>query len=156
LRAICFTAFLQFGLLPGERVGFASAANIRNILVRVTGGSPSLIDGLIYTDSANVNLFLINPSGIQFGANAQLDVGGRNRGSFVATTVDALVWPNGGQFSATNPGGANSLLTITGDPVDFCLNCNRLHQSSVPVTRWVYLGQSLLLLGGDVRWRAEF
>lgn len=56
-----FHSFFQFGLLPGEGVNFASAANIRNILVRVTGGSPSLIDGLIFTQSLNVNLFLINP-----------------------------------------------------------------------------------------------
>ncbi|MBD2126949.1 filamentous hemagglutinin N-terminal domain-containing protein [Microcoleus sp. ZQ-A2] len=146
-----FHSFGQFGLLLGERVGFASAANIRNILVRVTGGSPSLIDGLIYTDSANVNLFLINPSGIQLGSNAGLDVGGRNRGSFVATTVDALVWPNGGQFSATNPSGANSLLTITGDPGGF------LSQSRAPAplvssgnALGVVRGQSLLLLGGNV------
>jgi filamentous hemagglutinin family protein len=151
-----FHSFSQFGLLPGERVGFASAANIRNILVRVTGGSPSLIDGLIYTDSANVNLFLINPSGIQFGANAQLDVGGRNRGSFVATTVDTLVWPNGGQFSATNPGGANSLLTITGDPGGFLSQL----QPPAPIVSsgnalGVFRGQSLLLLGGDVKVEGE-
>ena len=147
-----FHSFGQFGLLRGERVDFASAANIRNILVRVTGGSSSLIDGLIYTDSANVNLFLINPSGIQFGSNARLDVGGRNRGSFVATTVDALVWPNGGQFSATNPSGADSLLTITGDPGGF-LSQSR---SPAPIVSsgsglGVVRGQSLLLLGGDVK-----
>jgi filamentous hemagglutinin family protein len=147
-----FHSFFQFGLRPDERVGFASAANIRNILVRVTGGSPSLIDGLIFTQSLNVNLFLINPSGIQFGSNAQLVVGGRNRGSFVATTVDTLVWPNGGQFSATNPSGANSLLTITGDPGGFLSQL----QPPAPIVSsgnvlGVARGQSLLLLGGDVK-----
>jgi filamentous hemagglutinin family protein len=147
-----FHSFFQFGLLPGERVGFASAANIRNILVRVTGGSPSLIDGQIVTQSLNVNLFLINPSGIQFGANAQLLVGGTNRGSFAATTADTLVWPNGGQFSATNPAGANSLLTLVGDPGGFLY---QLKQPAPIVSSGnalgVFRGQSLLLLGGDVR-----
>jgi filamentous hemagglutinin family protein len=147
-----FHSFDQFGLLLGERVDFASAADIRNILVRVTGGSPSLIDGRISTQSTNVNLFLINPSGIQFGANARLEVGGPNRGSFVATTADTLVWPNGGQFSTTNPGGANSLLTLVGDPGGFLY---QLKQSAPIVSSSnvldVYRGQSLLLLGGDVR-----
>lgn len=147
-----FHSFFQFGLLAGERVGFASTPNIRNILVRVTGGSPSLIDGLIFTQSLNVNLFLINPSGIQFGANAQLVVGGPNRGSFVATTADTLVWPNGGQFSATNPSGANSLLSITGDPGGFLYQL----QPPAPIVSsgnalGVFRGQSLLLLGGDVK-----
>jgi filamentous hemagglutinin family protein len=90
-----FHSFGRFGLDTGEAAIFISAANIRNILSRVTGGSPSVIDGLIFTESPSVNLFLINPSGILFGPNARLDVGGATRGSFVATTVDALVWSNG-------------------------------------------------------------
>ncbi len=146
-----FHSFEKFNLDRGEVADFESAANIQNILSRVTGGSPSSINGLILTDSANVNLFLINPSGIQFGPNARLDVGGTTRGSFVATTVDALVWPNGSQFSATNPGGANSLLTIVGDPSGFIAS-QRMPQP-ITVSRSilkVYEGQSLLLLGGDV------
>ena len=146
-----FHSFGKFNLDRGEVADFQSAANIRNILSRVTGGSPSSINGLIATESYNVNLFLINPSGIQFGPNARLDVGGTTRGSFVTTTVDALVWPNGSQFSATNPGGANSLLTIVGDPSGF-LTSQRMPQL-ITVSRSilrVYEGQSLLLLGGDV------
>jgi hypothetical protein len=33
-------------------------------------------------------------------------------GSFAATTLDSLIWPNGEQFSASGPGSAESLLTI--------------------------------------------
>jgi filamentous hemagglutinin family protein len=125
--------------------------DIRNILSRVTGGSASMIDGLISTNSANVNLFFINPSGIVFGPNARLDVGGSTRGSFVATTVDALVWSNGSQFSATNPGGASSLLTIVGDPSGFLSTLRTpppidVNRSTLRVSQ----GQSLLLLGGNV------
>ena len=148
-----FHSFGQFGLDSGEAAIFQSTANIRNILSRVTGGSPSFIDGLIATTSSSVNLFLINPSGIVFGPNASLDVGGVTRGSFVATTVDALVWPNGGQFSATNPRGPRSLLTLVGDPSGF-LSLQRPPQPIVvrALSRdfSVYQGQSLLLLGGDV------
>jgi len=148
-----FHSFGQFGLDTGEAAIFQSTANIKNILSRVTGGSPSLIDGSIATTSRSVNLFLINPSGILFGPNASLYVGSVTRGSFVATTVDALVWPNGGQFSATNPGDSGSLLTLVGDPSGF-LSLQRPPQPIVVRALSqgfsVYQGQSLLLLGGDV------
>jgi filamentous hemagglutinin family protein len=148
-----FHSFGKFNLDAGETAYFYSDSSIRNILTRVTGGSQSLIDGLIYTNSGNVNLFLINPSGIVFGPNARLDVGYTRRGSFVATTVDALVWPNGGRFSATNPEGPNSLLTIVGDPGGFLSSQRQLQpivvRSGTPGLS-VYLGQSLLLLGGNV------
>jgi filamentous hemagglutinin family protein len=148
-----FHSFWQFNLNTGEKARFQSDANITNIFSRVTGGSPSFIDGLISTQSRSVNLFLINPSGIVFGPNASLDVGSATRGSFVATTVDALVWSNGGQFSATNPGDSRSLLTLVGDPSGF-LSLQRPPQSIVVRALSpdfsVYQGQSLLLLGGDV------
>ncbi|MBD2595927.1 S-layer family protein [Nostoc spongiaeforme FACHB-130] len=146
-----FHSFGQFSLNQGERANFQSNANIRNIFSRVTGGSPSNINGLIFTQSGNVNLYLINPSGIVFGPNARLDVGSSSRGSFIATTADALVWSNGTQFSATNPGGTSSLLTIVGDPSGFLFN----HRPPQPIrvsgsSLGVFEGQSLLLLGGDV------
>lgn len=146
-----FHSFGRFNLDTGEIARFTSTPTIRNILARITGGSRSNIDGLIITQSPNVNLFLINPSGITFGPNAQLSIGGVNRGSFIATTTDALVWPNGAQFSATNPGGAGSLLTIVGDPSGFIATQRspaaievRGSQLNVPS------GQSFLLLGGNV------
>ncbi|MBD1881828.1 filamentous hemagglutinin N-terminal domain-containing protein [Coleofasciculus sp. FACHB-T130] len=147
-----FHSFGKFSLNAGEVAGFSSAANIQNILSRVTGGSPSLINGSIFTDQP-VNFFLINPSGIHFGPKAQLNVGSTTRGSFVATTLDALVWADGSQFSATNPEGASSLLTMVGDPSGFISS-----QLPKPIvgsasTLKVAENQTLLLLGGDVSWK---
>ncbi|AFY41519.1 filamentous hemagglutinin N-terminal domain-containing protein [Nostoc sp. PCC 7107] len=145
-----FHSFGRFSLNTSESAVFQSAGEIRNILSRVTGGLPSRIDGLIRTDSNNVNLFLINPSGIVFGPNARLDVGGSTRGSFIATTADAIVWGNNSQFSATNPGGVNSLLTIVGDPSGFLFNrppqAIAVNGSELSVDQ----SQSLLLLGGKI------
>ena len=42
-----FHSFEKFSIDAHESAGFQSAANIRNILLRVTGNSPSLIDGRI-------------------------------------------------------------------------------------------------------------
>jgi large exoprotein involved in heme utilization and adhesion len=52
------------------------------------------------------NLYLINPAGMMFGPNAQLDV----QGSFHASTADTLRFSDGSQFNARNP--ADSALTI--------------------------------------------
>jgi filamentous hemagglutinin family protein len=151
VRSNLFHSFGRFNLSTGESATFQSDASIRNIFSRVTGGSPSTINGLIATESRNVNLFLINPSGIVFGPNASLNVGSATRGSFVSTTTDALVWANGGQFSATNPGGPSSLLTLVGDPSGF-LSSLRSPQpiTSSGNTLKVPDGQSLLLLGGNI------
>ncbi|AFY44913.1 filamentous hemagglutinin N-terminal domain-containing protein [Nostoc sp. PCC 7107] len=145
-----FHSFGSFSLDSREIANFQSGSDIRNIFSRVTGGSPSFINGLIFTQSASVNLFFVNPSGIIFGPNARLDVGGSTRGSFVATTADALVWSNGSQFSATNPGGTSSLLTIVGDPSGFLSVQRPQSIFAIGSTLNVYQGQSLLLLGGDI------
>jgi filamentous hemagglutinin family protein len=155
-----FQSFGRFNLNTGESANFQSLPNIRNILSRVTGGSTSFIDGRIFTQSRNVNLFFINPSGIIFGPNASLNVGSATRGSFIATTANALVWANGSQFSATNPGNATSLLTIVGDPSGFLSTLRTPPPINVSGSTLAngssffsnpYNGQSLLLVGGDVK-----
>ncbi|MEX0271684.1 filamentous hemagglutinin N-terminal domain-containing protein [Leptolyngbyaceae cyanobacterium UHCC 1019] len=148
-----FHSFNRFNLSNGESAVFQSGGTIRNILSRVTGGNASLIDGLIQTQSTNVNLFLINPQGIIFGSNAKLDIGGTGgRGSFVATTTDSLVWGNDPtrQFNARTPGGADSLLTLVGDPSGFLVGQTRPGAIAVNGSQLnVFPNQRLLFLGGD-------
>lgn len=146
-----FHSFGRFNLTANEAAVFFSNPSIRNILARVTGGSPSNIDGLIFTQRQAVNLYLLNPSGIVFGPNAQLNIGTASRGSFVASTLESLVWADGSQFSATNPAGPSSLLTIVGDPSGF-LATQRTPGAIAVSSRamGVYPGQGLLLLGGAV------
>ncbi len=100
-----FHSFEQFSIPTGNTVFFNNAPNIENIINRVTGNNLSNIDGIIST-LGEANLFLINPNGIIFGANAQLDIGG----SFLATTADSLVFSDGTIFSAVQPN--NPILTI--------------------------------------------
>ncbi len=143
-----FHSFEKFNLDRNEAAIFQSTANIRNILSRVTGGSPSLINGLIFTQSSSVNLFLINPSGIIFGPNASIDVGGASRGSFVATTADAIQFGSIAAFVASTSQTDVSLLRI--NPSAFLFNqlAARPITSQAPLE--VYEGQSLLLVGGNV------
>ena len=54
----------------GSEAIFNNSVNIQNIITRVTGSTASNINGVIKSN-AGANLFLINPSGIIFGANAK-------------------------------------------------------------------------------------
>jgi filamentous hemagglutinin family protein len=152
-----FHSFAKFNLDSNEAAIFQSNPTIQNILSRVTGGNQSVIDGLIRTNSG-VNLFFINPSGIIFGQNARLDVGG----SFVASTADALQFGNLGYFSATEKNVPTPLLTIK--PSAFLFNqikaASIVNKSVAPAGQTpagsplsglrVPDGQSLRLVGGDV------
>lgn len=111
-RANLFHSFFQFGLDSGQIANFISPAQVRNILGRVSGGKPSLINGLIQVTGSNANLFLINPAGIIFGANATLNV----PAGFTATTATGIGFDNNHWFNAI---GANDYRTLVGTPSQF-------------------------------------
>ncbi|MBC1221411.1 S-layer family protein [Nostoc sp. UCD121] len=106
-----FHSFQQFSVPTGGSATFdlVNTPNISTIFSRVTGGNISNIDGLIQTINSNnsVSLLLINPNGIIFGANAQLNIGG----SFIGTTANSIKFTDGIEFSAINS-QATPLLSI--------------------------------------------
>ncbi len=147
-----FHSFSSFNIGAGQSVYFQNPNGIRNIISRVTGGSPSNIEGTLGVSGGTANLFLLNPNGILFGGNARLDVGG----SFVATTATAIQFGTQGVFSSSAPTSPR-LLTV--NPSAFWFN-QAVHgaiinRSTIPLNAGgqglqVPDGKSLLLLGGDV------
>ena len=109
-----FHSFEEFSVPNNGTASFNNAVNIQNIIGRVTGGEVSNINGLIKANGS-ANLFLINPSGIVFGENARLDIGG----SFVGSTADAIGFGKDNFFSASNPGNSSSLLEVSPDALFF-------------------------------------
>lgn len=96
-----FHSFREFNVREGQQVLFTNPGGVLDILGRVTGGNASQILGQLGVEGS-ANLFLLNPNGIVFGPNAQLDVSG----AFTATTADAFTFGDGLEFSATNPNAA--------------------------------------------------
>jgi len=145
-----FHSFQDFNLQSHESATFSGSNNVSNIISRVTGGHSSNIDGLIRSTIPNADMYFLNPYGIMFGPNAQLDV----QGSFHASTADYLHLRDGGRFDARHPN--ESLLTVapieafgflTDTPAPITVQSANL---SVPFAKTLSLIGGELLMDGDL------
>lgn len=163
-----FHSFKEFSIPTGSEAFFKNTTNgdrIDNIITRVTGGSISNIDGLI-RENYGANIIFINPNGIHFGPNAQLNIGG----SFLGSTASSVKFADGVEFSATNP-QTRPLLTIS-VPVGLQFRQNPgtirvqgttqaftvsdpifspVKRTSTSIGLGVHPNQTLALVGGDIR-----
>ena len=149
-----FHSFSEFNVEDGGSVFFDLQNNtdIINIFTRVTGTNSSSIlgtlgvlqDALNSDALGNANLFLLNPNGITFGQNANLQL----NGSFFATTADGFAFDNF-SFSASGQEAPPPLLTINiprmanfrDNPGNIAVN-----EGSLIVNE----GQNISLVGGNV------
>ncbi|NEO85775.1 MAG: DUF4347 domain-containing protein [Spirulina sp. SIO3F2] len=136
-----FHSFQEFGLAPNEIADFLSNPNIQNVLGRVVGGNPSVIEGMIRLSGGASNLYLMNPAGIVFTSGASLDV----PGSFAATTATRIGF-NDGFFNAY---GDNDYAALTGNPLSFVFDTETgtiFNDAMLEVPE----GESLWLVGNSV------
>ncbi|MDY6784398.1 MAG: CHAT domain-containing protein [Cyanobacteriota bacterium] len=142
-RTNLFHSFGQFGLSDSQIANFLSTPQIQNILGRITGGEPSIINGLIQITGGNSNLYLMNPAGIIFGQNATLNV----PADFFATTATGIGLDRNNWF---NSFGSNDYATLNGNPSTFAFDAAQpgaiVNAGDLSVTE----GQNLTLLGGTV------
>ncbi len=143
-----FHSFEAFSV-EGEAY-FNNAASIENIIGRVTGTQRSDINGLIRANGT-ANLFLINPNGINFGANADLNIGG----SFIASTANRLFFDDGRYFDASMPQPTEILSISTPVGLQFGQVSGSTSDSSsgeisIAGELEVEAGRTLALIGGEV------
>ena len=148
-----FHSFGDFSIGSGDIANFkntpinGSLPLTSNILARVTGGDISNIYGTIQaTGFGNANLFLMNPAGFLFGANATVNVGGM----VAFTSADYLRLTDGARFNAIPNATTDALLTtapvaafgfIGSNPGPITVQGGRL--SVTP-------GESISLVGGNI------
>ena len=136
-----------------DRAIYFNDPGVDSILSRVTGAAESQILGVLGV-LGDADLFIINPNGIIFGENSQLDLRG---GSFLATTADAFeldisdtglptapmltVQPSAFLFNRANPAAiVNNSRTLPPAGLD----------SAPSGGLRVADGERITLLGGDV------
>src|SRR4051794_5094886 len=97
-----FHSFETFGIATGQTATFTGPGDIRNVISRVTGGEISNIDGTLTSRVGQADLYFLNPAGVMFGPNAQLDV----PGSLHVSTAHELHFADGTRFSAVDKAGS--------------------------------------------------
>ncbi|MFG0307441.1 MAG: filamentous hemagglutinin N-terminal domain-containing protein [Phycisphaerales bacterium JB040] len=99
----------SFNIGAGETVQFVQPHSNASVLNRITGGSPTSIDGSLL---ANGRVYLVNPAGVMFGRNAVVNVGHLYAAAANISNDDFLAGRNnftGSAGSVVNHG------SITGD-----------------------------------------
>jgi filamentous hemagglutinin family protein len=161
-----FHSFEKFSIPIGGTAVFDNARNIVNIFSRISGNTPSVIEGILRANGT-ANLFLINPSGIVFGSGATVNIGG----SLFATTAAFLQFEDGFRYES-GPGAAYTPSLTVNRPIGLGFNATSRaievrgpgHDFSVsdpifspilpipksPARIRVESGRTLALLGGKV------
>ena len=153
-----FHSFTEFSVPQGGEAIFNNLDTVENIFSRVTGNSISEIDGLIRANGT-ADLFLLNPNGIIFGPNAQLELGG----SFIASTADRIVFED---FSFSSiESDVLPLLTVSAPiGLGYRVNNGAIRIEGPGITSMipsdfglsVQPGNTLALVGGDITVEKSF
>ncbi|MEM1425049.1 MAG: filamentous hemagglutinin N-terminal domain-containing protein, partial [Cyanobacteria bacterium P01_H01_bin.130] len=139
-----FHGFDRFNVPTGHTAEFQAQPQLRNILGRISGGEPSLIDGTIEVSGGNPNLFLLNPAGAIFGPNSQLNV----PASFHFSTADQVQFGTGLGLGVWDPSASALVSDFNGDPTGFGFSnpASLVNFGALAVVP----GADLTLMGGTV------
>lgn len=142
-----FHSFQTFNVGTGEYATFTTdTPTINNVISRVTGGAPSMINGtLMLIPAAGLPAFyFINPAGVIFGAGAVVDV----PGAFHVSTADYVAFPDG-RFHA-DPGKASTFSAAAPEAFGFLGEHRAPISLSGGADLWIYQDKEISLVAGDI------
>ncbi len=138
-----FHSFDQFDLGAGQTANFITGSKTQNVLSHITGEASS-INGRLQIEGSNANLYLINPAGILFGPNAQLNLSG----SFTATSATAFGFSSGEWIDFTDPYTLPDYELLFGNPTAFRFDTAGAVSNAGSLS--VNQGEYISLAGGSV------
>ena len=144
-------SFNDFSIPTNGQANFLNPVGTQSIITRVTGNLFSDLNGTL--NSGGANFLLINPNGIVFGNNAQLNVGK----AFTASTANGvnLVDGSGGRYTfGTNGAGDAPLLSVNANvlftPSQLMMGSNSGQISNHGTLQTANNGQYIGLIGGKI------
>ena len=148
-----FHSFESFSIPLGGKATFRPEPTIKTVFSRVTGNTPSQLEGLLRVEGT-ADFFLLNPNGVTFGQNASLDL----NGSFLATTADQIQFSDGQIFTVREDPSFSSLLSLSSPTgLQFGQNPGAITNRSAaspsrdrPMGLQVQPDKTLALMGGPI------
>ena len=147
-----FHSFLQFNLDTVDTATFTKdplTPDIANLIARVTGNSPSAIDGTLRSSIPGANVFFLNPRGVMFGGSSSIDV----QGSFYTSTAHRLEFEGTENYLDLLDRAAPSLEISAPEAFGFAAGEMRekvLFQSLAQNQYEVPAGQTISVVAGDI------
>jgi filamentous hemagglutinin family protein len=141
-----FHSFSRFCIPSTQSAAFTGDPAIERVIGRVTGSTPSLIDGTLRSTIEGADLYLFNPIGIVFSNSARLDL----RGSLYLSSANNLRFEDGTVLSTVPTAGevlssaAPSAWGFTGVTTPRNISLIRARDLQVPN------GETLSIVGGPV------
>jgi len=141
-----FHSFERFHVQQGQVADFVTVPTIQNILGRVVGGEASWIDGRLQVTGSSANLYLLNPAGLIFGPNAQLNV----PADFVGSTATGVGFGDLRWDTTGLDASASAWSNLVGMPTGFEFSGASAGSIANFGALAVSPGAGLTLLGGTV------
>ena len=137
-----FHSFEKFNITAEETANFVTDSSVQNVVGRINSSEASIINGTLQVEGSEASLYLMNPAGILFGPEAQLNLSG----GFTASTATSIGFDEG-QFDAER---LNDYSSLTGDPNAFYFETQQPGAIVNLGDLSVSTGKSISLMGGTV------
>ena len=141
-----FHHFLQFDLGATDQVNFNVPTSVDNVIGLIEALTPAQINGLLSLTGAEANLYLVSPSGIVFGPQAQLAL----PANLMVTTADALLFDEA-ELAVVQSGEALDPTGLVGAPSAYVFTMLEPAGIENSGSLAVGAGQSLTLLAGNIQ-----